>query len=225
MRRIAIIPARGGSKRLPRKNIIDFMGKPIIAWTIQSAIKTNLFDDVIVSTEDKEISEIAASYGASIDMRDTQLATDSARVTDVCIDYLNKSQKSIDTLCCLYATAPLRNDEDIKNVVKLLESENCDSAIAVTNYDLPPHQALKWNGNNHASPKWPELVSKRADEIGSLVVDNGSTYAVKPEFLIREKSFYSENMAVHLMPRNRSQDIDEAEDLELALFYAQKGSK
>lgn len=222
MRRVALIPARGGSKRLPRKNILDFMGKPIIAWTIEAAIQTNLFEQVVVSTEDNEIAEIAANAGAKIDKRDVGLATDDARVSDVCSDFLSKDGNNYDLLCCLYATAPLRQSADIQKVVELIEPGECDYALAATYYDLPPHQALLLTEGNKALPKWPELITKRASDVGELVVDNGSTYAVSTSAFMTTKSFYGSSMKVHIMPPERSRDIDEAHDFELAEFYARK---
>ena len=122
-KQIALIPARGGSKRLPRKNILPFLGKPIIGYTIESAWKTNLFDDVIVSTDYVEIADIARQYRATIVWRKTKLASDTATVTDVAVDFLHqrlRSNPDLQKLCVLYATAPLRSVQDIISVVNLL---------------------------------------------------------------------------------------------------------
>lgn len=218
MRRIAIIPARGGSKRLPRKNILEFMGKPIIAWTIESALETGLFDHVYVSTEDQEIADIAVHYGAKLDERPEELAADTAGVRDVCIEFL--SRHPCELLCVLYATAPLRTADDIKSVVNLLEPGTCDFALAAAHYGQPPHQALKRTGEHTVKPMWPDIVSARASDIGELVVDNGSTYAFHVPAFLENKSFYAPDMRVYMMPRERSQDIDEALDFELAGFFA-----
>ncbi len=221
MRRIALIPARGGSKRLPRKNIIDFLGKPIIGWTIESAIQSGCFDRVVVSTEDDEIAKVAKDYGAEIDDRDAGLSTDDARVLDVCTEFLER-ESDCDVLCVLYATAPLRTADDIKKTVDLVSAGECDFSVAVTDYDMPPHQALKDTASGIAAPMWPELVNKRSDEIGKLVVDNGSTYAVSVPAFLKEKTFYGEKLKTHFMPRERSQDIDEEIDLEIAKIFATK---
>jgi CMP-N-acetylneuraminic acid synthetase len=221
MRRIALIPARGGSKRLPRKNLIDFLGKPIIAWTIEAARESGIFEKVVVSTEDEEIATVAKKHGVAIDERKNELASDSARISDVCLDYLSRNE-GVDILCCLYATAPLRTASDIKSVVELIKPGICDFSIAATYFDLPPHQALKVQQDNFVTPQWPELVNMRSADIGLLAVDNGSTYAVNVAAFQKTRSFYGSNMRAHLMPRERSQDIDEAIDLELARFYAQK---
>lgn len=225
MRRVALIPARGGSKRLPRKNIIDFLGKPIIAWTIEAALETGLFEQVVVSTEDDEIAAIAARYGAGIDRRDAGLATDSATVRDVCVDFLKRQQQAgndYDVLCVLYATAPLRRAEDIAATVSLLREGECSFALAATHYPYPPHQALRMGQGGAVTPFFPDLVNLRAADVGEMVVDNGSTYAVLAKAFLKAPGFYGEPLKVHLMPHERSQDIDTADDLELALYYGRK---
>ena len=208
---------------MPRKNIISFHGRPIIAHTIEAAIGTGLFERVVVSTEDSEIAEVGSRFGAEIDARDQALATDSASVMDVCLDFLRREEVSnrvYDVLCVLYATAPLRNVGDIRHVVELIQPGNCDFAIAVTRYDLPPHQALRILPDNRLEPMWPELVQARSDEIGELRVDNGSTYAVSVPAFMEHQSFYGPGLCGYEMPRERSVDIDTHEDLELVSYYA-----
>jgi len=225
LRRVAIIPARGGSKRLPRKNIIPFQGKPIIAHTIEAAKSTGLFDRVVVSTEDKEIADVSAHFGAETDARNPVLATDSASVKEVCLDFLRREEASgqlWDILCVLYATAPLRNSQDIRQVVELVNPGSCDFAIAVTCYELPPHQALRALPEHGLEPVWPELVQARSDEVGDLRVDNGSTYAVSVPAFIQYQSFYGPRLCGHEMPRERSVDIDTYDDFELVSFYAER---
>lgn len=220
MRRVALIPARGGSKRLPRKNIIDFLGKPIIAWTIEAAKAAGAFERVVVSTEDSEIADVARKYGAEVDLRQADLASDAARIVDVCVDYLGRNP-GFDLLCVLYATAPLRKAEDIRATVELV-GKDCDFAVAVTHFSLPAHQALLRAANGDVRPMMPELINKRASEVGEIVVDNGSTYAVSVPTFLKEKGFFGSRLRTHVMPRERSQDIDEAIDLELAKFFAGK---
>jgi len=224
LKRVAIIPARGGSKRLPRKNIIPFLGKPIIAHTIEAATNTGLFERVVVSTEDQEIAEVSSRFGAEIDVRDPKLATDSASVKEVCLDFLKTEHsldRNYDVLCVLYATAPLRNSQDINNVVELVNPGVCDFAIAVTRYEMPPHQALRILHENRLEPMWPELVQARSDEVGELRVDNGSTYAVSVPAFIKYQSFYGPGLCGYEMPRERSVDIDTKEDLDLVSYFAE----
>jgi pseudaminic acid cytidylyltransferase len=225
MPNIAIIPARGGSKRLPRKNIIDFLGRPIIAYTIDAARSSGCFERIVVSTEDDEIADIAGKWGAEIDRRDPALATDKARVTEVCIALLDKEEAAGRVwthMTCLYATAPLRKVDDIRATVGLLEEGVCDFAMAVTSYDLQPHLALKFRTDHSLAPMWPELTGTRASDLPSLRVSNGSIYAVNVKAFHRHPSFYGPNLRGHDMPRERSIDIDTSEDLALALWTAQR---
>jgi len=222
-RRLALIPARGGSKRLPRKNIIDFGGRPILAYTVESALETGLFDRVCVSTEDPEIADAARAAGAEILSRPDTLATDAARVVDVCLQGLDleaEAGRTYDVLACLYATAPLRGAADIAAVTRLVQPGVCDFAMAVTDYDQSPHQALKLGENGQLDPMWPELVNLRRSEVPPLMVDNGSTYAVTVETFREHRSFYGPGLRGHQMPRERSIDIDLPGDLDLARFYA-----
>lgn len=222
MNRLAIIPARGGSKRFPRKNIAMFNELPIIAHTIQAAIASGQFSDVVVSSDDPEILHLAERYGATTHRRPAELATDSARVKDVCFHYLQSRIESgyhFDVLCVLYATAPLRNAEDIRGVVSLI-GEGCDSALAVTGFDLPVHQALILGEDNKAEPAFPQLIEKRESEVPRFVVDNGSTYAVDVASFLTHRTFVTPQLKVYEMPRERSVDLDYPEDFELLKFYS-----
>jgi CMP-N-acetylneuraminic acid synthetase len=223
MNAIAIIPARGGSKRLPRKNIIDFLGRPIIAYTIDAARESGCFERIVVSTEDDEIAAIAERYGATLDRRSPALATDTATVVDVCTDLLERERKAgrpWRTMGCLYATSPLRDAADIRATMALLEPGRCDFAMAVTAFDMQPHIALKFSRDGGLSPMWPDLIDFRASDLPPLRVGNGSTYAVDVAAFLRARSFYGPGLRGHDMPRNRSIDIDTAYDLELALWMA-----
>jgi pseudaminic acid cytidylyltransferase len=221
--RLAIIPARGGSKRLPRKNILPFLGRPIIAHTIEAAAASGCFTRILVSTEDTEIADAARAAGAKVHQRDPSLATDAATLIDVCLHILaseERAGRTYDTFACLYATAPLRRADDVAAVVALADRVDTDFALAVTTYPLPPHQALRLEGDGALEPMWPELVNLRSDKIGRLVVDNGSTYAAKVAAFRTHRSFYGSRLAGHVMPRERSIDIDEQSDYDLACWYA-----
>jgi N-acylneuraminate cytidylyltransferase len=225
MRIIAIIPARGGSKRLPQKNIINFLGQPIIAYTIKAALDTKLFAEVVVSTENKEIAEIASKYGAHISLRDHHLATDQSRVVDVCLDFIEREEragKPYDIICCLYPTSPLRTCDDIKSTVDLVVPGIQDFAIAVTEFNEPVHQALVVKNKNRLKPMWPDLLFSRNDEVGVLCRGNGSTYAASVRAFKKHRTFTGPGVKGHFMPRERSVDINVREDLELAEFYALK---
>lgn len=225
MKAVCLIPARGGSKRLPRKNVADFLGKPIIAYTIDAALSSQLFERVVVSTEDDEIAETAVRFGAVVHKRPPQLAEDSARIIHVCLDFLDDEERhgrSYDLLGCLLATAPMRNAQDIRNVFHLIEPGRCDFAMAVTTYDIPPLQALREDVDGSLVPMWPDLVNVRSQEAPELCVDNGSTYFATVAAFRAQQTFYARGLRGYPMPRERSVDIDEPIDLELARFWAQK---
>jgi pseudaminic acid cytidylyltransferase len=224
-RRLAIIPARARSKRLPHKNLLPFRGRPMLTHTVEAALTSRCFDRVLVSTEDDEIASVARTAGAEILERSCELASDTARVTDVCLDVLAREERAgrdYDVFACLYATAPLRGAKDIAAVLALLDSNSTNFAMAVVSYALPPHQALRVAEDGTLSPMWPELIELRASDVGPLVVDNGSTYAAKVAAFRAQKSFYGPGLRGHLMPRERSVDIDERDDYELAGWYAEK---
>jgi pseudaminic acid cytidylyltransferase len=222
---LAIIPARGGSKRLPRKNVIPFLGKPIIAYTIEAAQACGMFDAVIVSTEDAEIAAVAQQFGAEVMERPASLATDKATVVEVCLDLLDREEqvgRTYATMCCLYATAPLRNAQDIRDTMNPVTSGVCDFAMAITEYSQPPHQALRLRKSGTLEPMWPELVNLRFEAVGPLYVGCGSTYAVSVSKFRELRTFYGPGLRGHLVPRARSVDIDVQEDLELALYFAKQ---
>lgn len=212
---VAFIPARGGSRRVPRKNVIDVGGRPLITWTIQAAIQSGIFDQIIVSTDDDEIAAVARAEGVTVLSRSGALAADEATVIDVITNYLQQlGDDRPGTLVVLYATAALRTAEDIVATVSLL-NEDCDFAMSVSRYPLPPHQAMQLKAGDRVEVMWPDLIEKRASDIGELVVDNGSTYATRTEALLQHGTFFGPGLRVHVMPFTRSIDLDEEEDLQL----------
>jgi pseudaminic acid cytidylyltransferase len=195
----------------------------MISYTIDAARNSGCFDRIVVSTEDAEIADIARKFGADVVRRSARLATDQARVTDLCLDLLERERaagQAWAVMACLYATAPMRTAADIRATTRLLEPGRCDFAMAVSRYPLPPHQALKLGGDGMLSPMWPELVGRRAHELPDLLVDNGSTYVVDVAAFELHQTFYGPKLRGHEMPRDRSIDIDTHEDFELALRIA-----
>jgi pseudaminic acid cytidylyltransferase len=228
MKAVAIIPARGGSKRLPRKNMVDFLGRPIIAFTIDAAMESACFDRVVVSTEDDQIAEVCGRLNVSVDRRSPQLATDTVTLVEVCLDFLDREQeagRNWDVLACLYATAPLRNASDIRGTMALLKPGRCGFAMAVTTYGHYPHQALKFADDSSLTPMWPDLVERRVTELPRLRAGNGSTYVVDVQEFRRHRSFYGPNLKGFDMPVSRSVDIDTVDDLDLARCFAQLGNR
>ena len=198
----------------------------MIAYTIEAAMESNLFERVVVSTEDKEIAEISKKLGAEISERSENLASDTAMVRAVAGDFLEQESaqgKEYDVISVLYATAPLRNAEDIKSVHSLIEPGVCHHANAVKEYADPPHQALKkMNDQGDLEPMWPDIVAARADSLPHFVVDNGSTYCVMTEDFRKNINFYADKMRGHMMPFWKSVDMDTIEDFELAEYFAKK---
>ncbi|MFQ5787389.1 MAG: cytidylyltransferase domain-containing protein [Thermodesulfobacteriota bacterium] len=217
-RNICIIPARGGSKRLPRKNILPLNGKPLISYTIDAAIQCGLFDKVCVSTEDEEIADIVLKYSAEVPyLRPHSLATDEVSVVEVCLDMLTYFEKKgihFEALCCLYPTAVLRNHEDILNAYEIFK-KGFFTVIAGTNYFFPPHQALVLNKDDTAHLFWKDIGEKQSQEIPEFLVDNGSTYWANAERFKLERTFYSSKTGFYRMPKIRSIDVDTEEDLQL----------
>ena len=216
---IAIIPARGGSKRLPRKNVLPFNGRPIIEYTIDSALDSDCFERVVVSSEDDEILEVASGAGAEVDRRPDELGGDSATVVEVCVDLLQRESalgRRYERLAVLYATAPMRNADDIRSTMALLDDSCCDFALAATPYPHYAHQALSLAEDQSVEPLWPESYEEHPDEIGKVVAGNGSTYCAKVEPFLDRLGFVGPATRAHVMPIARSIDIDTDEEFRLA---------
>lgn len=227
MRNLAIIPARGGSKRLPRKNVLPFQGKPMLIWTAEAAKASAIFDRILISTEDEEIALTGQRYGFEIFLRDDSLATDQATCAQVCLDLLEALERegeTYDALCCLYATAPLRTADDIAGAMRLLGTANkneADFAFAVTEYSHSPYQMLIPDAFGFLDVAWPLVAYKKSQALPVPVIGNGSTYAARVPAFKRYKDFYGPRLRGYMMPKLRSIDIDTAEDFEMALFAAQ----
>jgi CMP-N-acetylneuraminic acid synthetase len=222
---IAVIPARGGSKRLKRKNIVPLGGRPIIAYTLEAAFRSDCFDEVIVSTEDAEIAEIATREGATAMDRAAELAADNATMVDVCCDVLRRIASRgapPARFACLLATAALRTADDIRRVRDLLRPGTCDFAMAVTEYEKSPLQALVEREDGALRLMWPALADVPRTEAPKLLVDNGSTYWCRTESFLGERTFYGHNLRGCMMPRERSVDVDTAADLSLLTYFFER---
>lgn len=217
---ICIIPARGGSKRLKNKNILKFKKKHLISHTIENAIKANIFDLIVVSSDSKKILNICSKYkNIIIHKRSKKLSDDKTKVNEVCLEvlkYFELKNFFFNFTCCLYATSPLRKAEDIKKSYKLIKESKNDFVIAVSEYNFPPHQAL-FKDKKYLKPLFPELVNKKTNSIGrgKIYVDNGSTYFARTEKFIKNKSFYGNKLSGYFMKRELSIDIDTKEDFDL----------
>ena len=226
MNKLCIIPARGGSKRIPRKNIKKFCGKPIIAYSIEAALKSNLFDEVMVSTDDKEIKEVALKYGATVPfMRSNQNSDDFSGTVDVIIEVIKNYNIPIENninICCLYPTAPLISVDSIKFGFELLINENYDTVFSVTKFSFPIQRALKIDKNQKVSMIWPENMAKRSQDLPFTYHDAGQFYWMSSKSIMRSKKLYSKNSGVIILSEMNVQDIDTIEDWELAELKMKK---
>ena len=216
---IAIIPARGGSKRIPRKNIKNFFGKPIIAYSIEAALKSNLFDEVMVSTDDKEIAEIAIKYGAKVPFfRSEETANDYAGLTDVIIEVINKYKTQnikFDNVCCILATAPFLTKNDIISSYDKLKNSSFDAVFPVVRYAFPMQRAMQFEGDN-IKMIWPENMTKRSQDLKASFHDAGLFYWAKTDTILQKKSLWTDNTTAIEISEQTAQDIDTPEDWQIA---------
>jgi pseudaminic acid cytidylyltransferase len=219
MSNLAIIPARGGSQRIPGKNIKDFLGKPIIAYSIETALKSGLFDEVMVSTDNKEIAEVAKRYGAHVPFYRSQKNSDNfATTADVIEEVLNNymSQgREFKLFCCIYPTAPMITSERIKEGYELLVNNNFDSVFPVTRFGYPIFRALKIE-NSKASMIWPENLNKRSQDLMPAYHDAGQFYWMQAELLLKKKAIFTGNSGVIVLSETEVQDIDNEDDWKVA---------
>ncbi len=221
-RNIAIIPARGGSKRIPGKNIRDFCGKPIIAYSIQAALDSDLFEQVIVSTDSQDIADVAVQYGAQVPfLRPADLSGDIIGTNDVVIHALNwlKEQGiSSPFACCIYATAPFVQSQYLKQGLDTLKQSQSHMAFSVTTFAFPIWRSLRINDHDLLEPNWPEHEQSRSQDLPEAYHDAGQFYWYCVEkLLITKASPYSGAVPVHL-PRHLVQDIDTPEDWQRAEY-------
>lgn len=217
---IAIIPARGGSKRIPRKNIKEFCGKPMIAWSIDAAIKSSCFDRIIVSTDDVEIAEIALQFGAEVPfIRPADIANDFATTLDVmkhAIAWCEDQQWVIDNVCCIYATAPFILPEYILQGLKDVSAENVEYAFSATTFSFPIQRAISLSKDGSVRMFHPEHVNTRSQDLEEAYHDAGQFYWGKASAFLSGKPFFEKHSKAVLLPRKRVQDIDTFEDWDLA---------
>lgn len=180
MKNLCIIPARGGSKRIPRKNVKPFLGKPMLSYPIEVALETGLFDEVMVSTDDEEIAKIAKQYGAKVPfMRSAETASDFATLADVLREVLNNYQNDgivFDNMCCILATSPMLRSEDISNGYKALLTTNFSSITPVVLFSYPILRSYKMDDNYGISYNWPEYEKSRSQDLPPAYHDSGTFY-------------------------------------------------
>lgn len=213
MSTVCIIPARGGSKRIPKKNIRLFRGKPLIAWSIEKAIKSKCFSKVIVSTDDKEISNLAKLYGAKVpSLRPKELSDDLTGTLDVIKFVINNLNEEINYVCCLYATAPLFLVNDLIKSYEQLKLFNDDSLLfTATNYDYPIQRAFIIDNSKKANMIEKDFLFTRSQDLEKTFHDAGQFYWGKKDSWLVAKNMIDNNKA-YFLPRWRVQDIDDEED-------------
>lgn len=216
---IAIIPARGGSKRIPRKNIKSFCGKPILSYSIEAAKESGLFDEVMVSTDDVEIAEIAKRYGASVPFfRSAAASGNYATTTDVLLEVLGDYRERgllFSTLCYIYPTAPFVTAEKLRRAYQLLEESGVDGVLPVVAYSYPPLRGLLVQ-NHRVQMKWPENAFMRSQDLEPIYHDCGQFCFLRTEALQRERNIFCQNLCPMILSDLEVQDIDNETDWELA---------
>ena len=218
--KIAIIPARGGSKRIPRKNIKIFCGKPMIAWSIEAALQSGCFDKILVSTDDAEIAEVAQACGAEVPfLRPKELSDDhtaTAPVISHAIDWLEKKGGAVQLACCIYATAPFIQAEDLQEGLRLIQVGNWKFAFSATSFNYPIFRSIQKKDDGSVSMFFPEHFPKRSQDLPEAWHDAGQFYWGKPEAWQQAFRIFDSWSTVVPLPRWRVQDIDTHEDWDRA---------
>ncbi|WP_213686657.1 pseudaminic acid cytidylyltransferase [Acinetobacter sp. WY4] len=225
---LAVIPARGGSKRIPRKNIKMFHGQPMIAWSIQAAIDSGCFDEVWVSTDDEEIAAVAQVYGAKVPfLRPAHLSDDFATTADVmshAVEEFGKINHALpDYICCLYATAPFVTKADlVQGLEKIKNNSNLNYVFSATTYPFPIQRAIKLNEYDTVEMFSPQYFNVRSQDLEEAWHDAGQFYWGTAEAWLNKAMIFSTQSRVVELPRFRVQDIDTQEDWDRAewLFKA-----
>ena len=220
MSRLAIIPARGGSKRIPGKNIKPFLGKPIISYSIEAAVSSGLFDTVMVSTEDSRIKEIALEYGAIVPFdRSAENSDDHATTFDVIEEVVSeyvKSGKSFDEICCIYATAPFITPQSIKKALDLLNKGDFDTVFPAIEFNTPIQRAFRRKENGLMELLQPEHLNSRSQDLERCYHDAGQFYWMRYERIKELKALWTDNTGLMVIDEKHGHDIDTEADWKMA---------
>ncbi len=219
MRALAIITARGGSKRIPRKNIKDFNGKPIMTYSIEAAIGSGVFDKIMVSTEDDEIADIAKKYGAEVPfMRSEKTSDDYSTTSDVLLEVMEEYKKlgeEFDVVACLYPTAPFITSERIHEAVDMLKSSDADTVIPVVRFSFPPQRAMEIS-DGYLKFRQPEYIDARSQDLEPHYHDAGQFYVFRVDNFLKNHELVSGKILPMILTEMEVQDIDNPIDWELA---------
>jgi pseudaminic acid cytidylyltransferase len=217
---IAVIPARGGSKRIPKKNIKPFYGKPIIYWPIKKAIKSNLFDKIIVSTDDNQIRDLAKEYGAEVPfVRPKAISDDYTATSDVivhAIEFFKKKSYEIDNVCCLYPTSVFFSKDDLASGFKALKKKKWKFSLSVTKYNYPIARSFELIKDGGLKMIYPENFSKRTQDFKTLYHDAAQFYWGKKSAWLEKSQLFGQSSFPIKIPSWKIQDIDEIEDWKRA---------
>jgi N-acylneuraminate cytidylyltransferase len=220
MKTIAIIPARGGSKRIPKKNIKDFLGRPVISYAINAAINSKVFDKVIVSTDDKEIADISIKYGAEIPFfRSNENSSDNASTDDVLkevIKYYTNNDEYFNNACCIYPVNPFINENKIIEGLNILNSNNFDCVFSAVKYSYPIQRAFIIDNENKIKMMNPENYLVRSQELEDTFHDAGQFYWFKTKSFMKENKLWTNNTSIIELNEKEVQDIDNESDWEVA---------
>lgn len=219
---IAIIPARGGSKRIPRKNIKEFSGKPMIAWSIEAAIQSGCFEQIIVSTDDQEIAAIAKSYGASVPfIRPAELSDDFTPTIPVIKHAILMAEKELETIdfaCCIYATAPFLKPQYIQHAFKIITEQQRNYVFSACQLPAPAERTFKANHDGGVSMLFPEHFKTRSQDLTPTYYDAAQLYWGTRLAWIDEIPVFSENSQFIELPASCVQDFDTLEDWDLGVI-------
>ena len=218
--KVCIIPARGGSKRIPKKNIKNFCGKPMIAWTINAAIKSQCFDKIIVSTDSEEIAYVSKKYGAEVPfLRPKNISDDHTGTIPVishAINFINNNFGAVNYACCIYATAPFVEPFFIKKGLEKILHLNANYCFSATSFPFPIQRAIKINSNGRSEMFYPENFDIRSQDLQQSFHDAGQFYWGKASSWLHNKRIFDDNSIPILLPRYKVQDIDDNEDWQRA---------
>lgn len=220
MSNIAIITARGGSKRIPKKNVRQFLDKPIIAYSIEAALKSGAFDEVMVSTDSQEIADIAIKYGAKVPFFRSEKNSDDYSITadvieEVLLEY-KKLGKEYEFFCCLYPTAPFITAERLTEAMRLLKQSGVDSVLSVTAFSYPIQRGFRMEADNTIKMIQPENINVRSQDLEPAFHDCGQFYCLNVEKFLINKKFFTDNTMPVIIPEGECQDIDNEEDWKIA---------
>ena len=219
MNALAVITARGGSKRIPRKNVKPFLGKPIIQYSIEAAKESGIFSEIMVSTDDKEIAQISEEAGAAVPFyRSEASSNDFATTLDVLLEVVSeyeKRGKHFDYLCCIYPTAPFVTGQAIKTAMETLENEHADTVFPVVKFSFPPQRCMVVE-DGLLKAKWPEYTQMRSQDLEPFYHDCGQFYCININSFLKQKKLMMDRVLPFYQDEINVQDIDTMEDWQIA---------